>query len=203
MINKTNIYLSGQDKNSMKRLFIALVRQILEYGWPNVAWSPYLMKDKNLIEAVQRRATKFTPDTRDLPYKERLKKMKLPSLCYRRVRGDAIEAYKYTHGFYTANENLLELNNRSGTRGHNYRLLKKRPNYSPRANFYSYRIVDSWNALPSSVVNAPTLNCFKARLDKVWRDYTYETSFIFPLLQKAENNIISDFNGDRLTGTHA
>jgi len=30
-----------------------------------------------------------------LPYEERLRKMDLPSLTYRRNRGDAIEVYKY------------------------------------------------------------------------------------------------------------
>ena len=91
------------DVDTMKRLFVALVRPHLEFS--NVAWSPKLAKDKNLIERVQRRATKLVPELKHLPYEDRLKRMKLPSLCYRRARGDMIEVYKYTHGYYTVNQN--------------------------------------------------------------------------------------------------
>ena len=30
-----------------------------------------------------------------------------------------------------------------------------------------------WNRLPEQVADAPTLNCFKARLDKLWSEYRY------------------------------
>ena len=43
---------------------------------------------------MQRRATKLDPELRDLPYEERLKKLKLTTLEERRVRGDMIETYK-------------------------------------------------------------------------------------------------------------
>ena len=36
----------------------------------------------------------------DVPYEERLRMLKLPSLCYHRVRGDMIEMFKITHNFY-------------------------------------------------------------------------------------------------------
>ena len=42
------------------------------------------------------------------------------------------------------------------------------PRSATRFNFYSFRIVDSWNYLPEDIINAPTLNTFKARLDKCW-----------------------------------
>ena len=54
MIRRSYIYL---DKDTMKRLFVALVRPHLEFS--NVAWSPRLIKDKKLLEGVQRRATKL------------------------------------------------------------------------------------------------------------------------------------------------
>ena len=71
---------------------------------------PGLEKDRNLIEGVQRRARKLVPDIKDLEYEERLKRMDLPSLRYRRFRGDMIETYKYTHSKYTVNEDLLVRN---------------------------------------------------------------------------------------------
>ena len=73
-----------------------MVRPHLEYG--NVVWHPYLKKDVDLLERVQRRATKLIPVLSKLSYEGRLKEMDLPSLVYRRIRGDSIDIYKYLHG---------------------------------------------------------------------------------------------------------
>ena len=35
--------------------------------------------------------------------------------------------------------------------------------------FFSARNVNIWNSLPNSVVDACTVNAFKARLDKFWK----------------------------------
>ena len=189
------------DADTMKRLFTALVRPHLEYS--NVAWSPRLVKDKKLIEGVQRRATKLVPELKELPYEERLEKMKLPSLCFRRARGDMIEAYKYTHDFYTVNEGLLQRDDNTSTRGHNFKLKKRYCRTATRHNFFSFRVVDSWNQLPSSVVNAPSLNSFKSRLDKVWSHHAYTTNLQFPLPPQKVVEILSDDSDDQLTGSYA
>jgi hypothetical protein len=46
------------------------------------------------IESVQKRVTKQFPGMKKLLYPERLKKLGLPTLAYRRIRGDMIEVYK-------------------------------------------------------------------------------------------------------------
>ena len=86
------------DCHLMKMLFTSLVRPHLEYG--NVVWHPCYLRDIELIESVQHRATRMIPGMSKLSYEERLRKMDLPTLEYRRKRGDAIEAYKYLHGKY-------------------------------------------------------------------------------------------------------
>jgi hypothetical protein len=121
------------DQESMRMLFIALVRPHLEFA--NCAWSPRLEKDKNLIESVLRRASKCVPGLKDLEYEERLKVLKIPSMCYRRVRGDLIEVYKFTHGVYNC-KNPLELNQQSTTRGHCYKLKKNACKTSLRQHFF-------------------------------------------------------------------
>ena len=80
------------DKETLCLLFKSIVRPLLEYG--NTIWHPILKRDIDKIESVQRRATKLVPCLKNLPYAERLKKLDLPSLSYRRNRGDMIVAYK-------------------------------------------------------------------------------------------------------------
>ena len=152
-------------------LFVAIVRPHLEFG--NVVWFPRYEKDKKLIEGVQRRATKIIPGLKDLSYEERLEKMKLPSLCYRRLRGDLIEAYKYTHGVYELTDELFELETRTNTRGHEFKLRKQRCNSGLRQHFFTQRVTDQWNNLPDDVVQAPSVNAFKNRLDSVMQQFVY------------------------------
>ena len=68
------------------------------------------------------------PTLRHMCYEDRLKALDLPSLAYRRLRGDAIETYKYLHSFYTLDSNmLLPLNQCTSlsTRGHCLKLMKR------------------------------------------------------------------------------
>ena len=53
-----------------------------------------------LIENVQRRASYLVQGLQDLGYVERLQELKLPSLVYRRLRGDLIQGYEDMHNHY-------------------------------------------------------------------------------------------------------
>ncbi len=98
-------------------------------------------------------------------------------MCYRKARGDMIECYKYTHDQYSINQDLLPWDKDGMTRGHEFKLKKRHCNTATRHNFFSFRVIDSWNKLPSNVVKAPTLNSFKNRLDKLWSNHWYKTDF--------------------------
>jgi len=63
-----------------------------------VAWSPCYVKDKELLERVQRRFTRLIPELKRLSYPERLDTLNLWSLEERRVRADLIEVHKVVHG---------------------------------------------------------------------------------------------------------
>ena len=119
----------------MKLLFVVLVRPHLEFG--NVVWFPRLEKDKKLVEGLQRRATKIISGLKDLTYEQRLEKMKLLSLCYRRLRGDFIEMFKYIHNIYKLSDSLLELESRTITRAHSYKLKKQMQCNTPAALFHT------------------------------------------------------------------
>ena len=102
-----------------------------------------------------------------LDYEERLKKLKLHSLYYRRVRGDLITVFKYLTGLITSEntDKMFPIADNHNLRGHQYKLNKVRSIHKVRYNFFTQRVVNMWNSLPSVVVNAPNICTFKNRLD--------------------------------------
>ena len=93
LIRRSYVHL---DTVTVKTLFTSLVRPHLEYG--NASWCPTYRKDSELLENTQRRATKLAPLTKNLSYTDRLITLGLPSLYYRRARGDVIEMYNIHMG---------------------------------------------------------------------------------------------------------
>ena len=151
-------------------LFKSLVRPILEYG--NIVWQPMSKGLCSQVEDVQRRATKLLGHIKNLSYPERLMKLKLPSLEFRRLRGSMIEVYKFVNGYYDVNQPKFERDtSERNLRGHSLKLTKKRYKLKVRGNFFSNRVVNSWNSLPNEVVTAASVNSFKNRLDKHWRQH--------------------------------
>ena len=166
IIRRTFRYL---DRNSFLLLYKAMVRPIIEYGIP--AWTPLYLKEVDEIEAVQRRATKIIPGFSDLSYEERLRSLELPTLAYRRLRGDMIYVYKFMTGAIKTDHTLFTRAKVTSTRGHSFKLIKQRVNSRQRQTFFTQRVVTNWNSLPHDVVNSPSLNCFKSRLDVHWNSF--------------------------------
>ena len=120
------------------------------------------------MERVQRRATGLLGSLKNLSYPDRLRKLELPSLEHRRKRGDMIDAYKYLHGHYDCAKPSLPISEVTQTRGHSLKLETNFSRLNVRKSFFSQRIVSLWNSLPEEVVTAPSINSFKARLDRHW-----------------------------------
>ena len=155
-------------------LFKTLVRPHLEYG--NAVWGPFNRADQILVERVQRRATKLVKSIRHRPYSERLRLLKIPSLYYRRKRGDMILAYQIFHGGVDIQPDIFSNQaTESTTRGHRWKLKKPRAESRVRRNAFATRIVNDWNSLPPSIVDAPSLNAFKSNLDAYWADIVFAT----------------------------
>lgn len=162
MIKRT---ITCRKKDIMVKLYKALVRPKLEYCVQ--AWCPYLKKDIDKLEKVQARATRLIYDCRKLNYENRLQYTGLISLSERRVRGDLIEVFKMLKGFSAVNySKWFKLSGNNRTRGHCYKLVKTRSRLDIRKNFFSQRVINVWNSLPSEVVEAESVNAFKNRYDK-------------------------------------
>ena len=134
------------------------------------------MGDLKKVESVQRRATKLISHLHDVPYEDRLRALFLPSMEYRRKRGDMIQCYKIMNGLVRieANELFTPIPSTS-TRGHSQRILRQRSMKAARAKSFSQRTIQSWNNLSKKVIDAPSVNAFKNRLDEEWQHKIYKT----------------------------
>lgn len=154
-----------KDKDVILRLYKTLVRPRLEYCVQ--VWCPDLKKDIELLEAVQRRATKMIRGFGGLSYEERLRRCGLTTLETRRTRGDLIEAYKILTGKVDMESGrFFQQARHGGTRGHDLKLYRRRAAaYGKR--FFSSRVVDKWNKLNCRAISAKSVTDFKIELSKL------------------------------------
>ena len=108
-----------------------------------------------------------------VPYQERLEKLGLHSLFHRRKRGDMISVFKMMTGRTTGRQ-LFDVFEQGGrTRGHKYKMKKSLARKDIKKHRFAQRVINSWNSLPSSVVEADSVASFKTRLDEYWSSMKY------------------------------
>jgi len=120
-------------------------------------WSPQHRRDMDVLERVQRRATKM------------IRGMEHPSLFSlkkRRLRGDLIAAFQYLKGAYKKDgEQPFTRAYSDRTRVNGFKLKEGRSTLAIKKKFNTMKVVRHWNRLTREVVDAPSLEVFKARLD--------------------------------------
>ena len=149
----------------------------------------HALYSQDMIERVQRRATKIVPELKNLPYSTRLKILELPTLSYRRKRADVLQMFKFIHGFDSFDfDNSCEVCGRpafqktmlSSTRGHPFKLQQHLCGAIKKHSFFG-RVIPLWNKLTSETVCSESVNAFKNNLAKEWSDHQdlYDYTFSY------------------------
>jgi len=147
-------------------LYSALVRPCLQYSVQ--CWAPHLKKDEELLERLQRRATRMRRGLEHLSYEERLRELGLFNLKKRRLRGDLRNASKYLQGGCQEDgARLFAVVPSDRTRGSGHKLKPGKFHLKMRKNFVTLRVTVHWPRLPRGSVDCPSLEIFRTRLDVV------------------------------------
>ena len=168
-----------RSKTTLIPLYKTFVRSRMEHAV--AAWSPWLERDVDVLERVQKRLIRALSDVRGQTYEEKLQDAGLTTLRERRHRGDLIETFKTLKGVYKVDStkwfHVIDHERARQTRGsvtmeegepkpNTNVLYKPSANHDVRNNFFTLRVVRSWNALPEHVRNQKSVNAFKGALDK-------------------------------------
>ncbi|KFQ76770.1 hypothetical protein N337_09100, partial [Phoenicopterus ruber ruber] len=156
--------VTSRSREVILPLYSPLVRPHLEYCAQ--LWVPQHKGDMDLLERVQRRATKMIREMEHLSYEDRLRELGLFSLEKTRLRGEPRAAFQYLKGAYKkAGEGLLTRACGDRTRGNGFKLKEGRFRLDRRKKFFTLRVMRHWNRLPREAVDAPSPEVLKARLD--------------------------------------
>ena len=163
-VQKSFLY---RDHKTFVNIYKQYVRCHLEYASP--AWNPSNLADIDKLENVQKKAVNLVQGLEGLTYEEKLKKLNLETLRVRRIKADLTLAFKIIRGFSDVDKNtwfhLVDQNNRvTRLSSCQYNLKTQKSRTELRKNFFSNRIINFWNSLPTEVKMCENVKQFKEKL---------------------------------------
>ncbi|GAB0193654.1 hypothetical protein GRJ2_001830700 [Grus japonensis] len=155
--------VTSRSREVILPLYSALVRPHLEYCVQ--LWGPQYKTDMELLERVQRRAMKMITGLEHLSYEDERVGVVQPR--EKKALGRSNCSFPVPEGAYGKDgEGLFIRECSDRTRGNMFKLKEGQFRLDVRKKFFTVRVVRHWNRLPREVVDAPSLEVSKARLDE-------------------------------------
>ena len=156
-----------RDRKTFIKLYKLYVRPHLEFA--AAAWNPWTQADKEILERVQRRALGMVSGMGQMDYEERLQTLGMTTLEKRREELDMVEMFKIMTGISNVDYKAWFTKVADADRGRTTRLAVDPLNVRVpaarlelRKNFFSVRVCEKWNILPSEVKKAQNASRFKS-----------------------------------------
>lgn len=163
-----------KNQDILLNLYKTFVRSLMEHGVQ--LWNPWLQKDIDVLENVQKRMIKMIPGLKG-HYEDKLKELGLTSFKDRRERGDAIQTFKLLQGLDHVEHSVWfsftgDVNLRCSRSVAEAKLVIPHSHTESRRNFFSVRACRLWNSIPNSVRQNLSTHYFKIDYDTFFvKDY--------------------------------
>ena len=155
-------FYSWSDRQSLLTLYTAYVRPHLEYC--SCVWDPFLQKDVDLLEGVQKFALKVCCKQWSASYQELLDASHLSSLQTRRENARLLYMYKIIHKLIDFPDAPLQLKPAPPYSSRNRNPLSLKLCHCRTSKFlnsYFPRTSSRWNNLPAAAVTSTSISSFK------------------------------------------